>query len=63
MALISMLVIIVTVITQGATVDPELRGNLRGSLGIKDGIFQAIGVISFGNISVPLALILKTNFQ
>ena len=49
-----MLVIIVTVVTQGARVDPELKGPVVGSLGIKSGIFQAIGVISFG-IS-PLSL-------
>lgn len=43
-----MLVILVTVITQGPRVDPALKGNLKGSLGIQSGIFQAIGVISFG---------------
>ncbi|MCJ1476694.1 hypothetical protein MMC13_005362 [Lambiella insularis] len=47
LALISMLVIIVTVITQGARVPQDLKGNLRGSLLIRDGVFQAIGVISF----------------
>jgi len=48
LALISMLVIIVTVITQGATVGPEAKGSLDGYLFINSGIFQAIGVISFG---------------
>ena len=48
LALISMLVIIVTVITQGFRVPADLKGNLRGSLVIRDGVFQAIGVISFG---------------
>ena len=48
LALFSMLVIIVTVITQGVRVPADLRGNLKGSLFIRDGIFQAIGVISFG---------------
>lgn len=48
LALISMLVIIITVLTQGARVDSELKGSVVGSLGIKGGIFQAIGVISFG---------------
>ncbi|EXJ59114.1 hypothetical protein A1O7_06545 [Cladophialophora yegresii CBS 114405] len=47
LALISMLVIIVTVVTQGASVDPELRGNLKGLLFVNDGFFQAVGVISF----------------
>ena len=49
LALISMLVIIVTVITQGARVDSAQRGALGGSLVIKSGIFQAIGVFSFGS--------------
>lgn len=52
LALISMLVIIVTVITQGARVPPELHGTLRGSLFINAGIFQAIGVISFGKCAI-----------
>jgi sodium-coupled neutral amino acid transporter 11 len=42
-----MVVIIVTVITQGARVPAEMRGSLSGSLFINSGIFQAIGVISF----------------
>lgn len=49
LALISMLVIIITVITQGAREAPELKGDVKGSLFVKSGIFQAIGVISFGN--------------
>ena len=52
MALISMLVIIVTVITQGVRVPADLRGQLKGSLLVNDGFFQAIGVISFGKPSV-----------
>jgi solute carrier family 38 (sodium-coupled neutral amino acid transporter), member 11 len=48
LALVSMVVILVTVITQGALVDSDLRGNFRGSLVIRGGIFQAMGVISFG---------------
>ncbi|KAF2833823.1 hypothetical protein CC86DRAFT_365615 [Ophiobolus disseminans] len=46
-ALISMSVIIVTVITQAFRVPAESRGQLRGSLVIHSGIFEAIGVISF----------------
>ncbi|KAH7084712.1 transmembrane amino acid transporter protein-domain-containing protein [Paraphoma chrysanthemicola] len=46
-ALVSMSVIIVTVITQAFRVPPESRGQLRGSLIIHAGIFEAIGVISF----------------
>jgi sodium-coupled neutral amino acid transporter 11 len=42
-----MFIIILTVITQGFRVPSELRGPIRGSIIINDGIFQAIGVISF----------------
>jgi len=47
LALMSMLVIIITIITQGARIPSEYRGELKGSLFINNGIFQAIGVISF----------------
>ncbi|KAL6242062.1 hypothetical protein RBB50_010974 [Rhinocladiella similis] len=47
LALISMLIIIVTVVTQGPFVDPDLRGSINGLLFINDGFFQAVGVISF----------------
>ncbi|RPA95589.1 hypothetical protein L873DRAFT_1774298 [Choiromyces venosus 120613-1] len=48
LALISMLVIILTVITQGFRVPAENKGGFSKSLlTINDGIFQAIGVISF----------------
>lgn len=43
-----MLVIVVAIITQGARVAPELRGDLKGSLLVRSGVFPAIGVISFG---------------
>lgn len=42
-----MFVIIITVITQGFRVPSDMKGKLSGSLLINDGIFQAIGVISF----------------
>lgn len=42
-----MIIIIVTVITQSFRVPAESKGQLRGSLIINDGIFEAIGVISF----------------
>lgn len=48
LALISMLVIIITVITQGPRVPTDMKGNLKGSLLIESGVAQAIGVISFG---------------
>ncbi|KAF2220135.1 transmembrane amino acid transporter protein-domain-containing protein [Elsinoe ampelina] len=47
LALISMLVIIITVITQGPGVPAEMKGPIKGSILIHSGIFQAIGVISF----------------
>lgn len=42
-----MTVIILTIVTQGPLQAPSLRGELRGSILINDGVFQAIGVISF----------------
>ncbi|KIV88767.1 hypothetical protein PV10_08412 [Exophiala mesophila] len=47
LALISMLIIIVTVVTQGFLVDNELRGSVKGLLFVNDGFFEAVGVISF----------------
>ena len=43
-----MVIIIITVLTQGAIVPAEERGDLSGYLLVNGGIFQAIGVISFG---------------
>lgn len=43
-----MLIIVITVITQGPRVPAEMKGPLKGSLIINNGVFQAIGVISFG---------------
>ena len=40
-------VIVVTILTQGPRLPEDMRGQLRGSLIINDGVFQAIGVISF----------------
>lgn len=51
MALLSMIVIIVAVVTQGPRVPAEMRGQIKGSLLINDGALQAIGVISFGSSS------------
>ncbi|KAK5171407.1 uncharacterized protein LTR77_004551 [Saxophila tyrrhenica] len=47
LALISMMVIIFTVVTQGPMQSHDIRGQLKGSLLINSGVFQAIGVISF----------------
>ncbi|CAK7202910.1 hypothetical protein SEUCBS139899_005637 [Sporothrix eucalyptigena] len=47
-ALVSMVVIIVTVVVQGAMVPDEERGSFsRPLLTVNSGVFQAIGVISF----------------
>lgn len=56
MALISMAVIIITIIVQGGRVSSDLRGDLKGSLFVRSGIFQAIGVISFGKKSGNLII-------
>ncbi|KAH9881187.1 hypothetical protein J1614_001682 [Plenodomus biglobosus] len=47
LALLSMIIIIVTVVTQSFRVPPELKGELHGSIVIHSGIFEAIGVIAF----------------
>ncbi|PGH22953.1 hypothetical protein AJ80_03002 [Polytolypa hystricis UAMH7299] len=47
LALISMVIIVITVITQGFRVPPESRGDIKGSLFINTGFIQAVGVISF----------------
>lgn len=55
-----MAVIVVTVVVQGMLVPAEERGTLKDwrMLVINDGIFQAIGVISFGmsTLGYPPAL-------
>lgn len=49
LALISMLIIVITVIVQGFLAPPEDRGGFSTPLlTVNTGIFQAIGVISFG---------------
>jgi len=52
-----MLIIIVTVVIQGALTPREERGSFSGPLlTINSGIFQAIGVISFGRCNRPPSL-------
>ena len=48
LALVSMVIIVVTVITQGFRVPPESRGDFQGHIVVNSGFFQAVGVISFG---------------
>jgi sodium-coupled neutral amino acid transporter 11 len=52
LALVSMAVIVVTVVVQGMMVPAADKGTLKDwrLLVINDGIFQAIGVISFGRL-------------
>lgn len=45
-----MVIIVITVITQGFRVPAESRGDIRGHLIIDSGFFQAVGVISFGKL-------------
>ncbi|KAH1369119.1 hypothetical protein KXW98_000169 [Aspergillus fumigatus] len=47
LALVSMLVIVVAVITQGFRVPSESRGEVKNLLFLNSGFFQAVGVISF----------------
>jgi len=55
LALVSMTIIVFTVLIQGVMVPSELRGTIDTShLFINDGIFQAVGVISFGMPGKPL---------
>jgi len=54
LALISMGVIIVTVLVEGPQVSADRRGPLSGSIVINSGVFQAIGVISFGIVVTSL---------
>lgn len=63
LALISMLIIIVTVLTQGAMVAPEERGTFDGYLFINSGVFQAIGVISFGTFRLQVLQHISNNLQ
>ncbi|CAG7929048.1 unnamed protein product [Penicillium olsonii] len=52
LALVSMIVIVVTVITQGFRVPPEARGEIKSHLIFNVGFFQAVGVISFDHNSL-----------
>ncbi|KAJ5653355.1 hypothetical protein N7490_000358 [Penicillium lividum] len=47
LAFVSMIVIVVTVITQGFRVPAESRGEFKSHLIVNSGFFQAVGVISF----------------
>ena len=60
LALISMMVIIITIITQGAHVPSELRGDLKGHMFVSGGVAQAIGVISFGKPLAPRTTLILT---
>ncbi|KAK2739098.1 hypothetical protein FQN57_006664 [Myotisia sp. PD_48] len=46
-ALVSMVVIVITVVVQGTLVSSDLKGSIKGDLFVNSGVIQAIGVISF----------------
>lgn len=48
-----MIIIVVTVITQGFRVPAESRGEIKSLLLVNSGFFQAVGVISFGEYLLP----------
>ncbi|CAG8077050.1 unnamed protein product [Penicillium salamii] len=52
LALISMIIIVVTVITQGFRVPSDARGEIKSHLVFNTGFFQAVGVISFDHNSL-----------
>ncbi|OJJ03703.1 hypothetical protein ASPVEDRAFT_43197 [Aspergillus versicolor CBS 583.65] len=47
LALLSMAVIVIAVLTQGFRVSPESRGDVKSLFFVNSGFFQAVGVISF----------------
>lgn len=52
-----MIVIVVTVITQGFRVPPDARGEIKSHLVFNTGFFQAVGVISFGKSKLFLLML------
>lgn len=56
-----MVVIVVTVITQGFSVPSESRGEIKSYLVFNSGFFQAVGVISFGALSISVNYDTLTN--
>lgn len=59
LALLSMAVIVIAVLTQGFRVSPESRGDVKGLFFVNSGFFQAVGVISFGMTLLLLGLNIK----
>lgn len=45
-----MIIIVITVVTQGFRVPSEARGEIKSHLLYNTGFFQAVGVISFGEL-------------
>ncbi|KAI5200907.1 putative amino acid transporter [Aureobasidium subglaciale] len=58
-----MLIIVITVITQGPSVPAEMKGPIKGSLIINNGVFQAIGVISFAFVCHHNSLLIYGSLQ
>ncbi|TKX23007.1 transmembrane amino acid transporter-like protein [Elsinoe australis] len=63
LALISMLIIIVTVLTQGPSVPASMKGPIKGSILIHSNVFQAIGVISFAFVCHHNSLLIYGSLQ
>ncbi|KOC16306.1 amino acid transporter [Aspergillus flavus AF70] len=56
LALLSMVVILVAVLTQGFRVPSESRGEVKSLMIVNSGFFQAVGVISFGRSQTALLI-------
>ncbi|KKY23840.1 putative amino acid transporter [Phaeomoniella chlamydospora] len=63
LALLSMVIIIITVITQGVSVPSDLKGPISESLSISNGMFQAVGVISFAFVCHHNTLLIYTSLR
>jgi sodium-coupled neutral amino acid transporter 11 len=56
LALVSMVIIVYTVVSEGPNVPAEYRGTKVRLIPSGFGVFQAIGVISFGNLALFLVM-------
>ncbi|KAJ5081568.1 hypothetical protein NUU61_009832 [Penicillium alfredii] len=63
LALASMLIIVVTIITQGFRVPAESQGEIKSILLINSGFFQAVGVISFAFVCHHSSLMIYGSLQ
>lgn len=49
-----MLIIVITVVIEGIRAPSDLRGDIKGYLLVRPQFFQAVGVISFGELLILL---------